>query len=314
MRNYFIDKTGEIAFEISGFQKVGSFSEGLSVVRTEKTFCGFIDKSGSVVIEPKFFEASPFSEGLSVVQTQERGFLFKPETKWGFIDKTGQIIYEENFDHLSSFSEGVAIAAKDEDIFLIDKTGKTILTLNNDEVHIDVWDWANTRFSDGLILALHPESEKRGFIDKTGKFAIEPKFKNASSFSEGLARVSIIENDRDMLGFINRKGEYVIPPKFDIDCDFLRCSNDFSEGLASLLEGPLMMDKDPNFMFIDKSGEIIFRTEFFRAESFHEGLAVVWDMKREKYGYLDKLGALAIPLKYYFAGDFSEDLAIVVEY
>lgn len=314
MRNYFIDKTGEIALEVNRFQKVGSFSEGLAVVRTEGTFCGFIDKAGYVLIEPKFFEASSFSEGLSVVKTQERDFLFKPETKWGFIDKTGQIIYEENFDYLSSFSEGVAVAAKEEAIFLIDKTGKINLTLNTDKVHVDVWDWANNRFSDGLILAFDPETEKPGFMYKTGKFAIEPKFKNASSFSEGLARVSIIENDREMLGFINRNGEFVIPPKFDIDYDFRRCANDFSEGFASLIDEPPTIEKDPSFMFIDKTGDIILRTDFFRAESFHEGLAVVWDAESSKNGYIDKSGSLIIPLNYDLANDFSEGLASVSQY
>lgn len=311
MRNYFINKAGEIILEINGFQKVGSFSEGLAVVRTERTFCGFIDKSGAVVIEPRFFEAGPFSEGLSVVNTQERNFLLKPETKWGIIDKAGQIIFEENFDHLSSFSEGVAFAAKDEDIFLIDKTGQIILTLNTNETLVDIWDWANTRFSDGLIPAINPETGKRGFIDKSGKFVIEPKFENASSFSEGLARVSIIENKREMLGFINRKGEYIIPPKFDIDYDFLRSANDFSEGLASVIDEPPTTEKDSSFMFVDRTGEIVLRTEFFRAESFHEGLAVVWDAGSNKYGYVDKSGSLAIPLKFDSASDFSEDLASV---
>jgi hypothetical protein len=314
MRNYFIDKTGEIALEVNGFQKVGSFSEGLVVVRTERTFCGFIDKSGSVVIEPKFFEASPFSEGLSVVKTKEKGFLFQPQTKWGFIDKTGQIIYEENFDLLSSFSEGVAIAAKDDAIVLIDKTGKIILTLNTDEIHIDVWDWANARFSDGLILAFDPETEKRGFMDKTGKFAIEPKFENASSFSEGLARVSVIEKHREYLGFINRNGEYVIPPKFDIDSDFLRCTTDFSEGLASLIDEPPTVERDPCFMYIDKTGETVLKTNFFYANPFHEGLASVWDAETEKNGYIDKSGKLVIPLHFDLAGNFSEGLALVSKY
>lgn len=314
MRNYFIDKTGDIALEVNGFQKLGNFSEGLAVVRTEKTFCGFIDKSGSVVIEPKFCEASPFSEDLSVVNTQEKGFLSKPETLWGFIDKTGQIIYEENFNYLSSFSEGIAVAEKDENILLIDKFGKTILTINTDKIHIDVWDIENNRFSDGLILAFDPETKKRGFMDKTGKFAIQPQFNNASSFSEGLARVSVIKNHREYLGFINTKGDYVIEPMFDIDFDFLCCANDFSEGLASLIDEPPTMEKDSSFMFINKTGEIVLRTEFFRAESFHEGLAVVWDAGSEKNGYIDKSGDLAIPLNFDSANNFSEGLASVSQY
>ena len=106
----------------------------------------------------------------------------------------------------------------------------------------------------------------------------------------------------------------MIEPKFDIDSDFLRCANDFSEGLASLIDEPPTMEKDPSFMFVDKTGEIVLRTEFFRAESFHEGLAVVWDAESDKNGYIDKLGDLVIPLKFDSAKDFSEGLASVSQY
>lgn len=310
---YFIDSTGRTAFDLIDYQKARNFSDGLAAVESKDYFYGFINKKGEIVIKPKFYEVGDFSEGLAYVKTHEKS-IFNADDNWAYIDKTGRIVIETDFDRLCSFSEGVAVATKDEEIFLIDKTGQTILSLNSDEIHIDVWDWENTRFSDGLILAFDRETEKRGFMDKTGKFVIEPKFKNASSFSEGLARISVIENGREMLGFINRKGEYVIPPKFDIDYDFLRCATDFSEGLASLIDEPPTTTKDSNFMYIDKTGQIILRTKFFRAEPFHEGLAVVWDSESNKNGFIDKSGKLVIPSEFDFASNFSEGLASVGQY
>ena len=312
MHCYFIDKSGEMIFEVNGFQNVRSFSEGLAVIRKANSFCGFIDKSGSVVIEMKFFEATPFSEGLAVVKTQEKGFLSQPETMWGFINRTGRIIFEANFDRLYAFSEGVAIAVRGRKFFLIDKTGHEIISFSKDEIQLEFV--GNQKFSEGLIVAYDTKTSKCGFIDKTGEFVIEPQFENAANFSEGLARVSIKENYREYLGFINPTGEFVISPQFDIDSDFPRGTTDFSEGLASLIEAPLSMEKEQNFNYIDKTGEIVLRTDYFRAEPFHDGLAVVWDVESQKCGYIDKSGKLIIPLKYDIANDFSEGLAMVAEY
>jgi hypothetical protein len=286
---------------------IGYFSEGLASFRNAKSFCGFIDKTGKLVIETPFVYVRCFAEGLAVAKTREKGFYGQPETKWGVIDKTGRIIFEENFDELYSFSEGIAVAEKADEIFFVDKSGNIITSINKNEFFFDVN--GTKRFSEGLIAVYDKKIGKAGFMDKTGKVVIEPKFESAANFSEGLARVSVKVNHREYLGFINPEGEYVIEPKFDIDSDFLRCTNDFSEGLASLIDGPPMMDKDSTFMFIDKTGETVLRTEFFRAECFHSGLAVVWDEHKNKYGYIDKSGKLAIPLRYICAFDFSEGLA-----
>lgn len=309
MRNFFIDKNGNIALDLIEFQGVGTFSEGLAAFITAQYLSGYIDKKAKIVIEPQFIEARPFCEGLAVVKTKEKGFLFNAETKWGVIDKNGQIVFEDEFDKLYSFSEGIALAVKGNDLFFLDRKGNVIHSLSKDEIQLEFR--GNQKFSEGLIVAADAKTWKCGFMNKAGKFVIEPKFEDAANFSEGLARVSIKENHREYLGFINPEGEFVIEPKFDIDYDFLRCTNDFSEGWASLIDGLPTMGRNPSFMYIDKSGEIVLRTQFFRAECFHEGLALVWDERTERYGYINKSGNLAIPLKYSWADDFSEGLARV---
>ncbi|NJL42748.1 MAG: WG repeat-containing protein, partial [Pseudanabaena sp. SU_2_4] len=52
---------------------------------------------------------------------------------------------------------------------------------------------------------------KWGYIDRTGKIAIEPRFDRGFDFSEGLAAVAI--NRR--LGYINKTGKIVIPVEFE---------------------------------------------------------------------------------------------------
>jgi len=116
------------------------------------------------------------------------------------------------------------------------------------------------------------------------------------------------------LGFIDRTGEYVIPPTFDIDCDFLRGATDFSEGLASIGGPPTMEELNPGFVYIDKSGEILLRTDYAYADSFHEGLAAVYSAENNKWGCIDRSGDLAIPLEFDYMGGFSEGLAWVTKF
>ncbi|EAI9641912.1 WG repeat-containing protein, partial [Campylobacter coli] len=50
-----------------------------------------------------------------------------------------------------------------------------------------------------------------GFIDRSGKFVIKPKFDSVGKFSEGLAGVKL----NGKYGFIDKSGKFVIEPKFD---------------------------------------------------------------------------------------------------
>jgi hypothetical protein len=61
-----------------------TFSEGLAIVEADG-YCGFIDKSGKVVIKPQFTWASQFSGGLANVMVGD---------KMGYIDKSGKYVWE----------------------------------------------------------------------------------------------------------------------------------------------------------------------------------------------------------------------------
>lgn len=57
------------------------------------------------------------------------------------------------------------------------------------------------------------ENGKLGYMDKSGKMVIEPKFEAGSIFVNGIAPVKVGEN----VGYIDKKGEYVIKPEFQWD-------------------------------------------------------------------------------------------------
>lgn len=83
--------------------------------------------------------------------------------------------------------------------------------------------------------------KKWGYIDKTGKFVIEPQYAQAFMFSEGLAQVLT----RGGTGFIDKTGKMVIAPQT------WEVSN-FDGGLA-------FVRQNGNSGYIDKTGKFIWK-------------------------------------------------------
>ncbi len=69
------------------------------IIQNEKW--GYIDKTGKILMEPKFEEARIFSDGMGRV---------KLNGKFGYVDATGKMVMEMNFTTAYDFSEGLAEA------------------------------------------------------------------------------------------------------------------------------------------------------------------------------------------------------------
>ena len=74
-------------------------------------------------------------------------------------------------------------------------------------------------FSEGLANAQDAETEKWGFINKKGEWAIAPKYESASAFHDGLAAVLPFEDDLQdgevhQSGYIDKDGTLKIPYQF----------------------------------------------------------------------------------------------------
>lgn len=63
----FINKEGEYVFKVS-LQHAAPFKEGMNNFMNDDYLYGYMDTSGKVVIEPKYFMAGPFYEGLALVR------------------------------------------------------------------------------------------------------------------------------------------------------------------------------------------------------------------------------------------------------
>lgn len=305
----FIDKTGKIIIPLK-FDAVGDFSEGFARVEINDKW-GFIDESGKIVIEPQFSWAWNFMEGMASVQVG--GTAFSPAGRWGFIDKFGQIVVKPEYDELTGvaetsegFHEGLAMVELDYKKGFIDKSGKMIIEpqfaygypfteglacvstgLDEKWGCIDKFrNWTVPQIFDDASLFSEGYSSVTfngvcGFIDKTGKSVLEPKFENDANgdcsvvigdFTEGLSRWRI----GDKFGYIDKSGKVVIGPKFDY-------TDQFSEGLA-------WVEIDGKIGFVDKSGKIVIELkEYNHVENFSGGLAYVVTQNGE-HGYINKAG------------------------
>jgi len=157
------------------------------------------------------------------------------------------------------------------------------------------------RFSDGLAQVEIKSGGKTlwGYANKTGRTVIPAKFDYAGIFSEGLARVKI----GTKWGYINKTGDIAIKLTFDQ-------AGNFSNGLVPVVAGGQLS-------FINRNGQIQFNVpdatpsdlEIIGIE-FSEGLAPV--KIGDRYGYINLDGRFAIQPKFTFAGRFSEGLANVM--
>ena len=146
---------------------------------------GYIDTTGSYVINPQFDEAGDFHKGLALV---------KFGGKWGFIDTTGRYVVNPQFDDAFDFSEGLARVKFGGKWGYIDTTGCYVINPQFGDAE---------DFNEGL--AAVELGDKWGYIDTTGRYVLNPQFDDADNFQEGLARVWL----DDKMKVINKKGAII---------------------------------------------------------------------------------------------------------
>jgi hypothetical protein len=268
---------------------------------------GYIDKTGALKIQPQFGGAADFSDGLAAVSVDYNN-------KWGYIDPSGTLVIQPQYGPSLSFpfSEGLAVvgegSAENERYGCIDKTGTVVIPPQFELAPSHTW-----QFSEGLCKVMVQEAgqQRWGFIDKTGALVIKAQFSGASDFSEGLAAV---DTDGDAHGFIDKTGKWAIQLPTDLQLDGGLEDKGFSEGLA-LAQGFVPGDAQHPFLrgYIAKTGKVVIQLQFVAAFSFSEGLAAA-EVNRDgalKWGYIDKRGAWVVQPQFDAATPFQEGLAAV---
>jgi hypothetical protein len=254
--------------------------------------CGYIDKTGKIIIQPSFDGARDFSEGLAIIWSKEK------DRRSGYIDVTGKLVIEPQFANAESFHDGLALVsfemakwpANPKNVF-INKSGAVVIQPKTEGMSF------SNSFSEGLATFRLEQGDKKatGYINTKGEIVIEAKYEGAMPFSEGLAAVLISRK----WGFIDKRGKIIIPPQYD----FIQS---FSEGLAPV-------EVASKWGYIDQKGNMVIKPAYGFMEGFSDGLAsfVVIEGEKPFSGYLDKNGAIKIAPRFKNASKFSEGLAAV---
>ncbi|MDR2963570.1 MAG: WG repeat-containing protein [Bacteroidales bacterium] len=227
-----INKQGNIQIILRDVEEVRIFKEGLAAISVfDKNDAnlkwGFINRSGSLAIEPQFVYASNFYNDRCAVHNEKN--------QWGFIDKSGKVVVDYQYDTVYSFVNNRAIVVKGGKYGVIDQSGKTLIEaqyrgMKNDGNLYAVqqidrkWGWCNAQgqlvimpqFDDvqpflGNDIAPAAFAGKWGFINKKGAFTVNPQFDSALPFNGNLAQV--VMNKK--YGFVGNDGRFVINPVYD---------------------------------------------------------------------------------------------------
>lgn len=243
------------------FGIIGPFSEnGLAVAKplNEAKKYGFIDKTGTWVIEPAFSEASNFGpNGLAPVRAQSNHL-------WGYIDSSERWVIPAQFREAHPFTaNGLArVRAADSNYGFIDEKGawlgagavysdvgdfgvNGLAPAQGGSQHGLLWGYIDTkgewiispRFSSARqfmpngLAAARNEKADWGFIDKTGDFIIDAKYFFVGDFAlNGLVK-AMSGNETSLSGYLNAQGEWAIAPKYKIATSF------FDNGIAIVSKG-----------------------------------------------------------------------------
>lgn len=268
---FFIDETGTIIFKVDTIAKnqlrqCRSFHDGLSLFITHDLKYGFMDKSGKVVIKPKYTSADDFSENISYAEIKNDT---NNKVQRLLIDKQGNVIKEldESTKWITPFNEGRAAFKDSSGCGYLNKKGEVLIKQQKK--------WQDlTNFVNGY--ASYMRGGSWGVIDSTGKSILNAIYEMPPLFYNGLAIIK--ENDK--YGVINLKGEKII------DCLYDHIA-------YPMMDSCFFAKNGKYYLMIDKTGKQINDQELFRIDlvqalvnGFKTGYIVVGEKMGISYGKL----------------------------
>ena len=263
---------------------------------------GYIDSQGKLRINAELERVEPYK--LENVTTDfikadigGKVALFNRSAKMIIDAKYGDIVVDTavRLIRVSQPEEG-SYTFMDDLIGFVDYQGRTVIPVS---YHTQFFN-AGYRFQEGLWC--FEKDKLQGYMDKVGRVVIAPQFHAAYDFTNGMAAVQKDENGG--WGYIDKSGKYVINASF-------ASAGAFDEAGYALVK---IKADDPTMSIINNKGKLIAKNIPYQATSsylntveFHNGLFVVYDTVKKKYGYMDHNGKLATPMQFDYAEDFTKD-------
>ncbi|MFN3405785.1 MAG: WG repeat-containing protein [Cytophagaceae bacterium] len=268
---------------------------------------GYVNTKGEWVIPPTYVYAKPFNNGLAEVKMYAEG-----KARIGLINKENKLVTELKGYNISKYSEGLLVFKEGELYGYMDTTGNKVIPAQFNYCAPFREGKAAVTFKDGKI----------GYIDKSKKLFISPRFYSASEYSEGIAVVSTgIEAHKRKYSCIDDKGNQIIAPEYN-------WITSFSEGYAfanigGYLENNVVLEG--KWYIIDAKGNKVpasaDSTLGVEIQSYPYILkfvnGVAWFPAnvngKQKFGLIDVKGKWVLEPKYEYVGKFSEGRASVFD-
>ena len=209
----FIDKTG--SFVISPkYEFLRRLAGGIAAFKSGG-FWGAIDGAGNEIIPARLAFLGEFSDdGLAPASL--KGRIGEASTRYGYVDRSGSFVIPEVYRYAGNFRPF------DYDGGLDAPEGFARVVLENGEAaYIDRTGKVTTRFKSGLsVFGISPNGLVRvqdqataryGFADRTGAIVIPVRFEQVGGFgAEGLA----MAQEHGRAGYIRADGRWAIEPRF----------------------------------------------------------------------------------------------------
>ena len=212
---------------------------------------GYMNVKGEMVIEPKFEWVDDFAGDYAVV--------YDGKNK-GVIDVNGDYVIDPAFRYIDLSDNGIAFVVKEDG-----DVGRFV-DMNGNYVVDKEFIRGERKFSEGFCPVKDCETELWGYIDSEGNYLVEPKYKTAEVFSDGMA---IVENEAGLKGYIDATGKEIVP------CQYQHARNFGEYDLAPV-------EVDGSWGYIKKDGSYYIEPSLPEADSFSEGYALVKLAKGQK--------------------------------
>jgi hypothetical protein len=168
------------------------FRDGRLVIRDENALYGIADRNGNIILPPTYAFIGEFSEGFALYRKD------REDRKYYLLDTFGTPVFDEVlFRFTSSFHDGVCLVFDETKYNFMKKDGSLLF---NDSVTFE----PVGRFSEGLACVrtqINSQSNGDyflGFVDKSGKYVIPPKYKVGGDFQFGRAFVRTTDDHKDL--------------------------------------------------------------------------------------------------------------------
>ncbi len=325
-------------FDLSGkqilpneYDAITTYSREKLVQATKGDQLKFMDQSGKLLFEKakNVYAIKGCSEGMIRCTVND---------KYGYLDLKGNEAIVTRYDDANDFANGLARvgkknAASGSTILygFIDKKANEIIPLTYPSGNLGLFQY-------GLIKAKNQETNRFGYLDKTGKWVLPPIYLEAINADVmGGVWVKMTDGKQHYIskagkdfGTIDSKGEkyyffgdsgytiyedaekpYVLMDKTGKviktidDCDGIYS---FSNGIAGY-----KCKSNGKYGFLDLNGNKIIPCDYDSFNGFVDGIAKVSKITdgKTKNGYIDNKGNVIVPVVYESAYNFREGWGII---